>query len=173
MWSVKRENALTKILVRLKLYLWKVSQENLSPFYLVNIRISQTIDLVQFILTEKIHQFVFFVIMLLQGRSAGVHLVGTVLEPSMERGWSASVHFSGTLLEQCMEWGWSASARLAGTVLEPCMERGLNAFCPSFVVIMLLQGQSASVQLVGTVLEPCMERGWNAFVHLSFVFWLL
>ena len=42
MWSVKRENVLTKILVRLKLYLWKVSQENLSPFYLVNIRMSQT-----------------------------------------------------------------------------------------------------------------------------------
>ena len=120
MWSVKRENALTKILVRLKLYLWKVSQENLSPFYLVNIRISQTIDLVQFILTEKIHQFVFFVIMLLLGRNAGVHLVGTVLEPSIE-------------------WGWSAGARLAGTVLEPCMERGWNAFVHLSFVFCILE----------------------------------
>jgi len=137
-WSVKRENALTKILVRLKLYLWKVSQENLSPFYLVNIRISQTIDLVQFILTEKIHQFVFFVIMLLQGRSASVHLVGTVLEPSMEWGWSASAHFAGTLLEPCVEWGWSAGVRLAGTVLEPCMERGWNAFVHLSFVFCLL-----------------------------------
>ena len=138
MWSVKRENALTKILVRLKLYLWKVSQENLSPFYLVNIRISQTIDLVQFVLTEKIHQFVFFVIMLLQGRSAGVHLVGTVLEPSMERGWSASAHFAGTLLEPCVGWGWSAGVRLARTVLEPCMERGWNAFVHLSFVFCLL-----------------------------------
>ena len=72
---------------------------------MVNIRISQTIDLVQFVLTEKIHQFVFFVILLLQSRGAGVHLVGTVLEPSMEQGRSASAHFAGTLrmLEPCME----------------------------------------------------------------------
>ena len=41
----------------------------MNPFYLVNIRISQTIDLVQFELTEKIHQIVFFVILLLQGRA--------------------------------------------------------------------------------------------------------
>ena len=136
-WCSKHKNALTKILVRL-LYLWNVSQENLSAFYLVNIIISQTIDLVQFVLTKKIHQFVFFVIMLLQGRSAGVHLVGTVLEPSMEWGWSASAHFAGTLLEPCMEWGWSAGAHLAETVLEPCMERDWNAFVHLSFVFCLL-----------------------------------